>query len=302
MPPNTFTCLRLRSTSSDSSHTTWDIDEKSGGPSARVEALDRAEPLDPHVLAPRRRVLKRPASQISSDSFKYWRACPHVLCSRHLCRILHNCLTSEKDDVASARGDKHAKDELSDETEQDAMTVQADDGDIIQDRRAGPYGLSSPHLGRRLDHSSIHVLTNATDQDEVAQIVRTSTRGTSSVTRQWSQRMGCWQIVSWERTRIGALVHTLLIPSLSETRQTKMRWPQLMWTSTRRTSSVTRQWSKRMGCWKMMIWPGTRIGKLLPLFCTCFSSHSRRLEKRSMHLPARQTDKDEVAAMWGTST
>ena len=168
MPPNTFTCLRLRSTSSDSSHTTWDIDDKSGGPSARVEALDRAEPLDPHVLAPRRRVLKRPASQISSDSFKYWRACPHVLCSRHLCRILHNCLTSEKDDVASARGDKHAKDELSDETEQDAMTVQADDGDIIQDRRAGPYGLSSPHLGRRLDHSSIHVLTNATDQDEVA--------------------------------------------------------------------------------------------------------------------------------------
>ena len=52
-PPNTFTCLRLRSTSSDSSHPTWDIDEKSGGPSAMVETLDRAEPLKHfHVLAP----------------------------------------------------------------------------------------------------------------------------------------------------------------------------------------------------------------------------------------------------------
>ena len=48
------------------------------------------------------------------------------------------------------------------------MPVQADDGDIIQDRRARPYVLSSPHLRRRPDHSSVHVITRATDQDEVA--------------------------------------------------------------------------------------------------------------------------------------
>ena len=48
------------------------------------------------------------------------------------------------------------------------MPVQADDGDIIQDRRACPYVLSSPHLGRRPDHSSVHELIRATDQDEVA--------------------------------------------------------------------------------------------------------------------------------------
>ena len=46
--------------------------------------------------------------------------------------------------------------------------MQADDGDIIQDRRARPYVLSSPHLRRRPDHSSIHELIRATDQDEVA--------------------------------------------------------------------------------------------------------------------------------------
>ena len=50
---------------------TWDIiDERSGVLSAMVEALDRAELLDPHLLAPRRRVLKRPAAQIPRDSFK----------------------------------------------------------------------------------------------------------------------------------------------------------------------------------------------------------------------------------------
>ena len=58
--------------------------------------------------------------------------------------------------------------ELGDETEEDAMAVRADDGDIVQDRRAGPYVLSSPHLGRRLDHCSIHVLSRVTDQDKVA--------------------------------------------------------------------------------------------------------------------------------------
>ena len=74
----------------------------------------------------------------------------------------------EKDVVAAVRGDKHAKDELGGGTEEDAMAVHADDGDIIQERRACPYVLSSPHLGRRLDDSLIHVLTRATDQDEVA--------------------------------------------------------------------------------------------------------------------------------------
>ena len=98
MPPHTFTGLiRLRSSSSDSSESTWDtVDEKSGVPSAMAEALDKAEPLDPHLLAPRRRVLKRPAAQISRDSFKDRRSCPHVLCSPHLFRRLDNCLTTEK--------------------------------------------------------------------------------------------------------------------------------------------------------------------------------------------------------------
>ena len=104
MPPNTFTrFIRLRSTSSDSSHSTCDIDEKSGVPSAMFEALDRLEPLDPHLLAPRRRVLKRPAAHISRDIFKDRRACPHVLCC-HLCRRLDKCLTTEKDDVAAVCG------------------------------------------------------------------------------------------------------------------------------------------------------------------------------------------------------
>ena len=70
--------------------------------------------------------------------------------------------------MAAVRGAKHAKDELEHGTEEDAMAVHASDGDIIQERRACPYVLSSPHLGRRLDHSSIHVLTRATHQDEVA--------------------------------------------------------------------------------------------------------------------------------------
>ena len=63
---------------------------------------------------------------------------------------------------------KRRMNELGDETEEDAMAVQADDGDIIQDRRAGPYVLSSPHPDRRLDHCSIHVLSRVTDQDKVA--------------------------------------------------------------------------------------------------------------------------------------
>ena len=71
----------------------------------------------------------------------------------------------KKDNVAAARGDKPEKDELGDETEEDAMAVQ-DDGDI-KDRRMCPHVLSSPHLGQRLDHGSIHVLTRAADQDEV---------------------------------------------------------------------------------------------------------------------------------------
>ena len=111
MPPNTFTRLiRLRSSSSDSSDSTWDtVDEKSGVPSATVAALGKAEPVDPHLLAPRRRVLKRPAAQTSRDSFKDRRSCPHVLCSPHLFRRLNNCLTTEKDDVAAVHGDKHGK-------------------------------------------------------------------------------------------------------------------------------------------------------------------------------------------------
>ena len=106
MPPDTYTCLiRWRSTSSDSSHSTWDIvDEKAGVPSAMIEALGGAEPLDSHLLAPRRRALKRPAALRSTDTFKDRRASPHVLCSPHFCR-------REKNDVAAARGDNRAKDE-----------------------------------------------------------------------------------------------------------------------------------------------------------------------------------------------
>ena len=145
------------------------------GQTATVEALDRAEPLDPHLLAPRRRVLKRRATQK-----------PRLTASRSWPNV---------------RGDQHAQDELRDETEDDATAVQADNGDVIRDQRACPYVLSSLHLGRRHDHSSIHVLTRATDQDEVA-AAGTSTRRTRSVTRQWSKRVGCWKVVICPRTRI----------------------------------------------------------------------------------------------------
>ena len=74
----------------------------------------------------------------------------------------------EKDVVAAVRGDKHAKDELGSGTEEDAMAVHAEDGHIIQERRACPYVLRLPHLGRRLDDILIHVLVRATDQYEVA--------------------------------------------------------------------------------------------------------------------------------------
>ena len=85
------------------------------------------------------------------------------------------------------------------------MAVHAGDGDTIQERRASPYVLSSPHLGRRLDHSSTDIFTRATDQDEATR--------TRSVTRQWNKRVRYRQIMIWRRTRIGALVHTLPTPS-----------------------------------------------------------------------------------------
>ena len=73
------------------------------------------------------------------------RACPYVA---------HPILvggSTDKYEVAADRSDEHAKDELGDETVERARRVLADDGDIIQDRRACPYVLCSPHLDRRLD-------------------------------------------------------------------------------------------------------------------------------------------------------
>ena len=113
MPPNMFTrFLRLRSTSSDSSHTT-----KSGVPSAMVEALDRVDSRS--TLA---------GTTTSSAQ---------VTCSSDIERQLQgsarlstrSVLTSPlsettKDVVAAVRGDKHAKDKLGDGTEEDAVVVQ----------------------------------------------------------------------------------------------------------------------------------------------------------------------------------
>ena len=135
MPPNTFTRLiRLRSPSSDSSHSTWDIiDERSGVLSATVAALDRAELLDPHLLAPRRRVLKRPAAQIPRDSFKDRRACPYVLSSPHLGRRLDDSLihvltsATGQDEVPAAGVGEHAKVELGNETVEQASGMLAGD-------------------------------------------------------------------------------------------------------------------------------------------------------------------------------
>ena len=127
-----------------------------------VRARVSPEALDPHLLSPPRRALKRPAAQISRDSFKVRRA----LSTRSvLASPLTTAQRPKKDNVAAARGDKPEKDELGDETEEDAMAVQ-EDGDI-KDWRMCPYVLSSPHLGQRIDHGSIHVLTRAADQDEV---------------------------------------------------------------------------------------------------------------------------------------
>ena len=173
MLPNTLTRLiSLRSPSSDRRHSTQDIiDEKSGVPPAMVEALDRAEPLDPHLLAPRRRVLKRPAAQISRDSFKDRRACPHVLCSPHLLSETRKMSWPQGVETSTRRTSWWTEQRRTRWLRMQMTETSFRNGALVHDV------LSSLHLGRRLDHSSRHVLTRATDQDEVAAVWRQAHEG-----------------------------------------------------------------------------------------------------------------------------